>query len=285
MLIGVLMAAGGRPAQAGLATAPIGRISGEVVLTGSDGVRHATAAATVSWNADSGSGDVRIEINQAGVTLSAVTARYTAETEQEAVGAVTALVLAVTDRGSGGQTSLRLSDIRFEGDSQAFRGLAAGLIEWWDAKASLAIDDYVSPAPSLAQLGKLQLNGWGHNFHENAAVQSLAIVLFDGPGQVAGGHVTTFDTSLLPDSSCDIVAGSLTEIAFTPTPGDFELELTFDTSSPICNSPLARARLAITVLADGTIDVRGISNAWITPAPYVTLEGTGNAKFVAPSGQ
>lgn len=76
-----------------------------------------------------------------------------------------------------------------------------------------------------------------------------------------------------------MISGQLTDKADTPAPGDFFL--TFDAEDGFTAS--FSAQVAIDVLADGTVDVRGIAQTWNgVPGKWI-VEGTGNAKFVLPA--
>jgi hypothetical protein len=258
----------------GLATGPIGRMSGELVIVGDDGVRVAAVTAATSYLADTREGLVSFTIRQGGARLAHATAGFTAETDAEALGAVTALALAVTGQNPSGRSVLRLTDVRFDGDARAFAAYAGRLMDWWDAKARLAVDTYQSPRPDLASLGKLQLNIWGTTGGGNR-FSSLMILFFDpaDPTKVAGGTYRRMSASF------DVVGGSLQADTSTPAPGDYVLEVTVDTGL----DALGVFEVAIDALADGTFDVRGF--ATLLPAglfgPF-TVEGVGNAKFVAP---
>jgi hypothetical protein len=47
----------------------------------------------------------------------------------------------------------------------------------------------------------------------------------------------------------------------------------------------AQAEIAIDVLADGTVDVRGVSRMFAAQQGTFVVEGVGNAKFVVPDLQ
>src|SRR5262245_11110362 len=124
-----LLCAGPIPARAELATGPVGRLSAELALTGEDRIKQAGVEAAQTYTLAPRAGAARTGVKQSGVKLPEASARLAADSQRDAGGAVTALILAVTGRGRDGGSRVRLSDVRFAGDAQAFGALADRLID------------------------------------------------------------------------------------------------------------------------------------------------------------
>jgi hypothetical protein len=271
----------------GLATRPVSKISGDLVITDESGMKQAVVGAHVEYSQSTKDGTANVVIKRDGVKIAGASARIKADTQEEAAAAVSALILRLTNRNGrqGVQCSdnerfgLQCSDIKFEGDHRAFTEKADEMIVWWDAHAKLTYAAYVSPTPDLSGMGTLQLSG--HGFRGTTPIYTFAILYLDpsDPTHVVGGRVEMSPSG--PD--CNITGGTLVRKTDTPAPDDFNLFATTD-----CLQLGLVANLAISVLADGTIDVRGISSDW--PAgggsqgtgETVVLEGVGNGKFVVP---
>ena len=95
---------------------------------------------------------------------------------------------------------------------------------------------------------------------------------------------------LHPIPSRKVLSGSLIEMTDTPAPGDFALSFTAE-SEPSEGTCIFLGQMAIDVLPDGTVDVRGVASQWPlcilkgSVAGPLVFEGVGNTKFVVPSGQ
>ena len=261
----------------GLATQPVGKISGDLVITAEDGTRHAVVTATQTYMQATKEGTVHVAIRKDGARLAMANARIKADTQEQAAAAVSSLILFLTGRparpgmqcsdiNEGGR-GLQCSDIRSEGDSRVFAELADKVIDWWDAHARLTYTGYVSPRPDLTNVGKLQLNVW------NEFYKSFVILLFDpaNPTIIIGGRLV----GPQPGFDVEVTGGTLTENTVTTTPGDFLLH--FQTGGVNWH-----ANLAIDAQSDGTIDVRGRTTGWPNAEFYYVVEGTGNMKFVLP---
>jgi hypothetical protein len=260
-------------AEAGLATGPIGRLAGELVITGDDEIRQAAVTAATTYSPATRTGTAVITIKQGTARLAQASGEFAAETAEAALGGVTSLAMVITGGNLAGPSTVRFNDVQFSGDSGAFARHAEGIEGWWDAKASLAAPAYRSPRPNLANLGKLQLNVWGTT-QEGGPLTSVAILFFDNadPMKIVGGTVHLFDTFVT-------VSGHLEK--FNPDlPGRFLLHL--DAPNGMGEAIKFGAMLAIDTQADGTIDVRGTSSFWLGAGRYV-VEGIGSAKFVVPT--
>ena len=266
----------------GLATRPVGKISGELVITDEDGVRQGVVTATLEYSQATKEGAAHVAIKKDGVKVAAASARLRADTQEQAAAGVSALVLYLTGR-PGMQCSdinerggLQCSSIKFEGDSRVFAEAADKLVDWWDAQASLTHPGYRSPAPSLANLGKLQLNVWGKHASNGDELSSYAVLFFDpaDPTKIVGGSLV----SPIPHKNFNVLSGTLADKADTPAPGDFMLN--FDAEDGFTQH--FTAQVAIDVLADGTVDVRGMAQVWNSVPGKWIVEGVGNTKFVVP---
>jgi hypothetical protein len=200
-----------------------------------------------------------------------------ATTGGEAAGGITALVLFLTGRQPVDRPTI--SNAQFSGDITIIKENADKIISLWDGLATLAHDNYKSPILTLASLGKLQLNAWTTS--SNGAYHSSFLILyFDlaDPTKIVGG---TLHRSICCPDTVPVISGQLLEETITPEPGDFVLSFVIKAGSA---TQTYHANLALDVLADGTIDVRGGSlSGWPDGFPgNWTLEGTGNAKFVLP---
>jgi hypothetical protein len=266
---------------AGLGTSAVGKIDGEFVITGEDGARQAVVTAQTMYAHGTRTGTAMVDVKQGGARLAAASAALTADAQEQAAGGTTALVLLVTGRtpAGDGRTGLQLSDIMFEGDSRAFAAMADQIIDWWDSLAKLTFDSYRSPRPSLATLGKLQLNVWGTKSDETR-LNSFAILFFDpaDPTNIVSGTVRR------PGFLGNVAAGGLLEETLTPAPGDFNLHFFAEDVSNPGVFVASFAELAVDVLPDGTLDVRGVAlNHWAGVDGEYIVEGTGDAFFVVPT--
>jgi hypothetical protein len=271
----------------GLATRPVGKISGELVITDEQGVRHGVVTATQTYMQSTHEGTVHVAIKKDGVRVAVANARLQADTQEQAAAALSALILHLTgqpalpgykcsDINEGDRQGVHCSEIRFEGDMRVFAEVADKVIDWWDAQASLTHVGYVSPRPSLANLGKLQLNVWGKHAFNGDELSSYAVLFFDpaDPTKIVGGSLV----SPVPQRNLNVVSGTLADKADTPAPGDFYLN--FDAEDGFTEH--FTAQVAIDLLGDGTVDVRGVANLWNgVPGKWI-VEGVGNTKFVAP---
>jgi hypothetical protein len=267
----------------GLAIRPVAKISGDLVITDESGVKQAVVGANVEYSQSTKDGTANVVIKRDGVKIAGASARIKADTQEQAAAAVSALILRLTNRNGrqGVQCSdnerfgLQCSDIKFEGDHRVFTEQADDIIEWWDAHAKLTYATYISPTPDLSGMGTIQLSGHGFRVGH---IYTFAILYLDpsDPTHVVGGRVEMSPGG--PD--CNITGGTLVRNTDTPAPDDFNLFATTD-----CPFLALAANLAISVLADGTIDVRGISSDWPCcddTGETVVLEGVGNGKFVVP---
>jgi hypothetical protein len=254
-----------------------------MVVRSEDGREIGRLEGTVTFSVASQTGQAGIRYTPAGAsTTVTANAQVHASVRPEAFGAVTALVVSIAGRPTSGRSSLRLTDVKVEGDVAAIRDRVDEIAAWWDAQGEMTVDGYVSPVLSIAHLARLQLNVWGTETGPRTQMRGYAILLFDpaDPTTIVGGRLvrkaedggvtvrdlpSPFDTHL-----------SLTPITSTPTPNDYFLCI------GDCESASTHAELVIDVLADGTIDVRGVADRWNLHPGIFTVEGTGNAKFVPP---
>jgi hypothetical protein len=271
-----MAALGGGVIYAGLATRDVGKISGELVISDEAGVKQAVLAASQTFSHLTQTGQASLEIKKDGVRIATASATVKATSQEDAASGITALMLFLTGRQPVDRPGFEISNIQFSGDISAIKDNADKIVSWWDAKAKLAYDNYKSPILTLASLGKLQLNAW--TIRDNDLLDASFVILYfdpSDPTKIVSGTLTRHPP--FNGTFFSVVSGSLVEQTATPAPGDFELQ--FQTN------PLGgyAAQLALDVLPDGTVDVRGISgNVWGgTPGAY-TLEGIGNAKFVVP---
>jgi hypothetical protein len=254
-----------------------------MVVQAPDGRKIGRLEANVTYflSAQAGETQIRFTPTDRATTVSAK-AEFTAVRQEDAFGAVTALVLALAGRQDSGRSSLRLSNVRVEGDLDAIRDHVDAIGAWWDEQAGIAVADYVSPVLSSAHIGKLLLNVWGTEAAPTPglAMHGYAVIMFDpgNPGLVSGGRIMRRDQSGgftvvdLPHPH----GGFLAPIIDTPTPNDYLLTIgTGDGSN-------SRAELLIDVLPDGTFDVRGAATRWVIRPGAFSVEGVGNTKFVAP---
>lgn len=282
----------------GLAIRPVAKISGDLMITDESGARQAVVSANVDYLQSTKEGTAHLAIRRDGVRIVAINARINADTQEQAAAAVSALVLRLTNRSGreGVQCSdinerggLQCADIKFEGDHRVLTEQADQIIDWWDAHARLTHPEYSSPKPTLQGLGKLQLNLWKNDvsevFHINRWDTSYAVLFFDpaDASKIVGGHVRTNNIGVFCDRF-KVVSGTLTDDSSSDAPGDFILQ--FDAKDTGGHDVTFTAVLAIDMLADGTIDVRGLTGEWPDSPERcgggLTAEGTGNTKFVVP---
>jgi hypothetical protein len=211
-------------------------------------------------------------------------AQFAADSPREGFGAVSALVAVIAGRPTSGSSSLRLSNIRVEGDVSGLRTQADQIARWWDAQGEMSVDEYLSPVLSFADVARLQLNVWGTEIAPHVAeMHGSATLLFDpaDPTHIIGGRLLrrnpdgSFSVDDLPSPFTPM---TLTPITETPAPNDYAL------CKGDCDDASTRAVLLIEVLPDGTIDVRGTADRWVIHPGAFTVEGTGNATFVPPAG-
>jgi hypothetical protein len=140
---------------------------------------------------------------------------------------------------------------------------------------------------ALDGLGKLQFNVWappGNSGHAGAYGADVVVLFFDpaDPTTIVGGSMTKVP-AFVGNSVLNVVSGTLLPQTLTPAPGDYVLHFT---TFPIGNG--WTATVALDVLADGTVDLRGVS-AGLWPAGFYTtdtafiLEGTGSANVALPA--
>jgi hypothetical protein len=278
LLATILLAAfGAGVIYAGLATRDVGKISGELVITDEAGVRQAALSATHTYSQQTQTGLASVEIKKDGVRVANASATVSANSQQAAAGGITALMLFLTGRRPVDRPTLQISNIQFSGDITVIKENADKIINWWDAKAKLAYDNYLSPWPTLSSLGKLQLTAW--TIRDDGFLDSTFVILYfdpTDPTKIISGTLTR-DPPFAGFAFFSVVSGSLEEQTGTPAPGDFHLRFATNPGVGQYN-----ANLALEALPDGTVDVRGISRAgWPAGAAY-TLEGIGNANFVIP---
>jgi hypothetical protein len=270
-----------RESQASL---DIGRLRGETVIRADGGGVLGRLEASVDFSASARMGTVVLHFapTRRGTRLTA-RAQIEADSPQEGFGAVSALVAAIAGRPTDGSSSLRLSQMRVEGDVSVLRTHADQISTWWDAQGEMGVDGYLSPVLSLAHLARLQLNVWGTERTPSVAdMHGYATLLFDpaDPTVIVGGRVLRRNQGgafSFNDLTDPFLSGTLTPIADTPAPNDFLLCIGVTGCS-------TSAVLLIDVLPDGTIDVRGTADSWVLHAGAFTVEGTGNATFVPPAG-
>lgn len=236
----------------------VGAITGEMVVRSPDNRTIGKLEATVSYSLPAQAGDtgIRFTPSDRSTTVSA-SAEFTAVRQSEAFGAVTALMLALTGRQGNDRTSLRLSNVRVEGDLGALRGHVDAIIGWWDEQATIAVPDYLSPVLSSTHIGKLVFNVWGTEVGGRVVMRNQS-----------GG--TTFHDFPSPSA-----LAFLAPITNTPLQNDFS----FTVVTPA--GTVVQAELVIEALPDGTFDVRGLASQWISGGTF-TVEGIGSAKFVPP---
>jgi hypothetical protein len=265
-----------------LAATDVGRLSGEIVIRADGGGVIGRLNASVEFFSSTRTGTVVLHFVPAtGGTGLTARAHVSADSPEEGFGAVSALVAAIAGRPTGGSSSVRLSNLRVQGDVSALRAHADRIATWWDAQAEIAVGNYVSPFPIIGQLARLQLNVWGTEVAPHVApMHGYATLSFDpaDPTVIAGGRVLrrnaegSFSIQELPAT---FLTGTLTPITDTPAPNDFLLCIGVTSCS-------TSAVLLIDVLPDGTVDVRGTADSWVIRPGAFTVEGTGNARFVPP---
>lgn len=261
----------------------IGALTGETVVQSPEGRTIGKLEGTVSYSLpdQSGKTGIRFTPSDRATTVSA-SAEFTAVRQEEAFGAVTALMLALAGQVSTDRTSLRLFNVRVEGDPTALRGYAGAIIAWWDDQGGIAVPGYVSPAPDSGNLGKLVLNVWGtQNLGTTGPdIHGYGILMFDplNSGVISSGRIvfTNQNSGTIPtDLDGVFFHGTLTPMINTPMPNDYQLML-FRPSGTLVN-----AEIVIEPLPDGTFDVRGVAIHWNIPGGF-TVEGIGTAAFVPP---
>ena len=261
----------------------IGRLTGEMVVQSPDRRTIGKLEGTVSYSLPEQSGHTgsRFTPPDPATTVSA-SAEFTAVRQEDAFGAVTALMLALAGQVSNDRSSLRLSNIRVEGDPGAVRLHMNAIIAWWDEQATMAVPDYISPVLSSEHIGKLVFNVWGTEAGTSArAIHGYAILLFDplNPGVVLSGRITRRDQSgnvNVVDLPSSAAFGTLIPISGTPMTDDYLLTM----FGPIAGE-VVHAELVIEPLPDGAFDVRGLARTWVNSGGTFTVEGIGNAKFRA----
>jgi hypothetical protein len=269
--------------SAGRAVPTVGALRGEMVVLAEDGTKVGRLEATATYLVSAQGGDTSIRFTPVD-TSTTVTAKatYTAGRYEEAFGAVTALVLAIADRSTSGRSTIRLSNVKIEGDPAPMRAHVDAIVAWWDAQAEMSVAGYGSPLPGVAHIGKLQFNVWGTEVSPSETdMHGYGIVVFDpaNPGVVSGGRIVRreqnggFTVVDLPEPN----GGQLTPMLNTPTPNDYLLTIGG------IDGGLVRAELLIDVLPDGTFDVRGAATRWVIHLGAFSVEGRGNTTFV-PAG-
>jgi hypothetical protein len=261
----------------------VGALTGEMVVQAPDGRKIGRLEAKVTYflSAQAGEAGIRFTPSDRATTVSA-SAEFTAARQEEALGAVTALMLALAGRQGSDRTSLRLSNVRVEGDPDAVRGHVDGIIVWWDEQAGMAVPNYLSPSPGFAHVGRLVLNVWGTESTTSRAVHGYAILVFDpaNPGSVSSGrivrHVQGGSASVI-DLPAFGTFGGLTPMTNTPVPNDYLLGIATPPSGEDVH-----AELVIVPLPDGSFDVRGVARTWLHISGAFTVEGIGTAKFTPP---
>lgn len=282
ILLALVLTAATVPSQ--VRDAPVvGRLTGEMVVQSPEGRTIGKLEATVSYSLPEQGGrtGIRFTPPDRATTVSA-SAEFTAVRQEEAFGAVTALMLALSGQVGNDRTSLRLGNVRVEGDLGALRGHVSNIIAWWDEQAGIPVPGYVSPAPNSANIGKLVLNVWGGQNLGTIPppIHGYAILMFDplNSGVISSGRVVwSSPGSGIVHTDVDGVFfhGTLTPMVNTPMPNDYQLTV-FSPSGTLVN-----AEIVIEPLPDGTFDVRGAGIHWVTPGAF-TVEGVGTAAFTPP---
>jgi hypothetical protein len=263
----------------GLASGLVQTISGELVLTPPEGEPTTSVEAQVTYSHATRTGTVSLEIRSGGTAIADASAHLTADTQESAAAAVTALILTAMDALPGDLCRLLcLSDSRFRGD-QELRSHASEIMDWWDAQGHAA---YAAAYPNLRTHlgGRLQFNARSRE-HTVAVTLELSSPTAPLPLQVTGAL-------LFPGpGAVSIVSGTLAR----PSPTAQYHTLQFRTSDDDGNNSTCRATLLLLPHQDGTLDVRGFVNSAcdVDPddvgsappfmnGPY-TIEGIGNARL------
>jgi hypothetical protein len=126
-------------------------------------------------------------------------------------------------------------------------------------------------------LSKLQFNA--STIQDGKLEASTVVLLFDpGDPTIIKGGTLLIVPQFIASNSYQVVSGSLHANDATPYSGDYTLRFV---TSPVGNTWIAN--VVLDVLADGTVDLRGVS-AGLWPAGFhvldtaYTLEGTGRVK-------
>jgi hypothetical protein len=261
----------------------VGAISGEMIVKSPDNRTIGKLEATVSYSLPNQGGDTNIRFTPSDpATTVSASAEFTAVRQEDAFGAVTALMLALAGRVGHDRTSLKLSNVRFEGDPGVLRPHVDAIIGWWDEQASIAVPDYLSPVLSSEHIGTLVLNVWGTEGSSSSnAVHGYAILMFHpaSPQSVSSGTIVRRDqhaASLVVNLPGLGVFGQLIPMTHTPMQNDYFLAI----FRPLA-LPDVEAELVIEPLPDGTFDVRGLARRWFSGGAF-TVEGIGTTKFVPP---
>lgn len=289
MLVAAAVLAATSPAQSQFrdshSSPDVGALSGEMAVFAEDGREVGSLEATTTWSAAQRSGMASMHfVPVGGGNALEATAQVFADSPHVGFGAVTAIVAKLAGRPLAGGSSLRLANLRVDGDVAALRQHAVEIAAWWDAQAGLAVAGYVSPLPILTKLSRLQLNVWGiETSPTGGEMRGYATLLFDpaDPETAIGGRIVRrsqfghyqFLDLPLPFSN----QLTLTPITETAAPNDFRL----CTASCQHFDPV-RAELVIDVLEDGTVDVRGVADQWLHGEGAFTVEGTGNPSLAPP---
>ena len=171
----------------------VGRLRGETVIRADGGGLIGRLDALVDFSMSTRTGTVVLHFApaRAGTKLNA-RANFSADSAQEGFGAVSALVAVIAGRATRGPSTLRLSQMRVEGDVSVLRTHADQIARWWDAQGEMGVDGYLSPVLILAHVARLQLNVWGTERAPHVAdVHGYATLLFDpaDPTVIIGGRL------------------------------------------------------------------------------------------------
>jgi hypothetical protein len=267
VLVAVSWASGAWGAE--LVTGPVQTLHGELTIVAPDGRTAGKAAATVVYFAAERTGTVGLEVTADGRAIGEARARLSADRQEEAAGAVVALVLALTRPGQpSNRSSLQLFDVRFTGDSTAFGAHAVELMDWWNAEGRLTFGErYVGPRPPL-EPGKIQINV--SQACGNPTSATIVFIPGGTPATVLGAVVTTV---LGSQPQINIGGGSLTQDSSGLT---YTLTLL---GGGVFGPPVeCRATLHLLLLGDGTVDVRGHTDHWCDEGVF-TVEGVGDANL------
>jgi hypothetical protein len=284
-VLAVVMAIDTGPAEAGSVTGDFGRLAAEIVVTGRDGLRQAVISGATNFTPDTRTGTAVVTIKQGEERLARASGQFTADGAVQAATGVTALIMVLTGQDLARAGAIKITEVKFEGDRRGFDERAARIIEWWDSEAALALPGYRSPILDATKLGRLQLNVWNvEQGNEPRTVAQYATFFFDeaDPTKIVAGTLwSSLDVSAAGETG-NVLSGRLVDRTETAAPGDYELE--FEATWYQAPAPFTtHAVLAITTLADGTVDVRGVAREWHTRPGHYVIEGVGSAKFVVPS--
>jgi hypothetical protein len=241
--------------------------------------------AAVTYSPDTRTGAVTLAVLRSRILLVDAGATFRADTSEQVLTAVSALVSMLT--GAVNQSPLRLSNVTFKGDTSVLKEIAPRIQVWWQGQQAFA------PPTQNTLLGTLHLNIWGEQWWGGSADTTIKshVVLFlkGGPLPSGVGFTGVFEGGRYNvrrnaagavedwlDTFFSLQHGSgswtLRPVFVPPGPGldtVFAGTLTFQDSRGTY-----KGDVTLYLRPDGIWDVRGTASSWPEQGLYV-IEGLG----------